>query len=155
VAPGRKPISPSCHSRTLIACALLVLASSCSAGGERPVEPELQRERIALAASFVGGRASGLHQLLHPDFIVQPPAPDTALRGEPAAEYLERLARESEVTRSELLPVSLSREGSFLLERGGWHLQSGDRTFASRYLIRWRKSPAGWRVVLWRWTLFR
>lgn len=117
--------------------------------------PELQRERVALGASFLGGHAAGLHELLHPDLIVQPPAPDTALRGEAAAEYLERLARQSRVTRSELVPVSLSREGGFLLERGGWHLASDERTFASRYLIRWRDSPAGWKVVLWRWTLFR
>ena len=134
---------------------LLALASGCGAGRERTAEPELQRERIALGASFVGGRAGGLRELLHPDLIVQPPVPDTPVRGEAAAEYLERLARGSRVSRSELLPVSLSREGDFLLERGGWHLESEDRTFASRYLIRWRESPAGWKVVLWRWTLFR
>jgi len=85
----------------------------------------------------------------------QPPAPDTALRGRAAAAYLERLARKSRLTGSELSPVSITREGGFLLERGGWHLESGSRTFASRYMIRWRESPAGWKVVLWRWTLFR
>jgi hypothetical protein len=148
--PARGP-----GARGLIACALIALASGCGAGPERAAEPELHRERLTLGASFVGGRASGLRELLHEDLIVQPPAPDTPLRGAAAAEYLERLARESQVTRSELLPVSLSREGGFLLERGGWHLESGDRTFASRYLIRWRQSPAGWKVVLWRWTLFR
>jgi ketosteroid isomerase-like protein len=92
---------------------------------------------------------------LHQDLIVQPPEPDTALGGEAAAEYLEGLARESKVAASELLPVSLSREGGFLLERGGWHLRSGDHTLASRYTLRWRQTPAGWKVVLWRWTLFR
>jgi hypothetical protein len=107
-----------------------------------------------LGASFVGGRAAGLRQLLHSNLIVQPPDPDTALRGEGAVEYLERLARESQVTRSELLPVSLSREGEFLLERGRWYLEAGERTLASRYIIRWRESPAGWTVVLWRWTRF-
>jgi hypothetical protein len=156
VAPGSKSVpTRGDGARGLIACALLALASGCGAGHERPPDPELQRERVALGASFVGGRASGLHQLLHPDLIVQPPAPDTALRGAAAAEYLARLARESRLTRSELLPVSLSREGGFLLERGGWHLESDDRAFASRYLIRWRESSAGWRVVLWRWTRFR
>jgi hypothetical protein len=148
--PSRGP-----GARGLIACALLALAAGCGAGGERAAEPELQRERLALGASFVGGRATALGELLHEDLIVQPPAPDTAVRGQAAAEYLEQLARESQLTRSELLPVSLSREGGFILERGGWHLKSGDRTLASRYLIRWRESPTGWRVVLWRWTLFR
>jgi hypothetical protein len=139
----------------LIAGGLLVLAAGCGAAPEHAAEPELHRERLALGASFVGGRATGLGELLHEDLIVQPPAPDTPLRGVAAAEYLKRLARESQLTRSELLPASLTREGGFLLERGGWHLESGDRTFASRYLIRWRESPAGWKVVLWRWTLFR
>jgi hypothetical protein len=148
--PARGP-----GARGLIACALIALASSCGAGLERAAEPELHRERVALSASFVGGRAAGLRELLHADLIVQPPAPDTALSGQAAVRYLEQLARESRITRSELLPVSASREGSFLLERGGWHLESGDRTLASRYLIRWRESPAGWKVVLWRWTLFR
>jgi hypothetical protein len=156
VALHPKQVSSRGHgARRLIACALLALASGCGAGRERPADPALHRERVALGASFVGGRATGLRELLHADLIVQPPAPDTPLRGGAAALYLERLARESRVTRSELLPVSLSREGVFLLERGGWHLESGDRALASRYLIRWRESPAGWKVVLWRWTLFR
>ena len=142
-------------ARRLIAWAVLALAGGCGGGRERPAEPALHRERVTLGASFVGGRATGLRELLHADLIVQPPAPDSPLRGGAAARYLERLAKESRVTRSELLPMSVSREGSFLLERGGWHLESGDRTLASRYLIRWRESPAGWKVVLWRWTLFR
>lgn len=141
--------------RQLIACALLASASGCAVGHERTAEPELRRERVALGASFVGGRAAGLRALLDADLIVQPPAPDTALRGRAAAAYLERLARKSRLTGSELSPVSITREGGFLLERGGWHLESGSRTFASRYMIRWRESPAGWKVVLWRWTLFR
>jgi hypothetical protein len=79
----------------------------------------------------------------------------TTLRGEAGAEYLEGLARESQVARSELLPVSLGREGGFLLERDGWHLRSGDHTLARRSTLRWRETPAGWKVVFWRWTLFR
>jgi hypothetical protein len=130
---------------------------ACGGDGarERPADPELHRERVALGASFIGGRGAGLRALLHQDLIVQPPAPDTALRGVAAAEYLERLAQDSRLTGSELLPVTVSREGGFLLERGGWHLASGGRTFAGRYLIRWRETAAGWKVVLWRWTPFR
>ena len=140
-----KQVSSRGHgARRLIGCALLAIATGCGAGRERPAEPVLHRERVALGASFVGGRATGLRELLHADLIVQPPVPDTPLRGGAAARYLERLAKESRLTRSELLPGSISREGGFLLERGGWHLESGDRTLASRYLIRWRESPAGW-----------
>jgi hypothetical protein len=84
----------------------------------------------------------------------QPPA-GYRPHGEAAADYLEGLARESQVARSELLPVSLSREGGFLLERGEWHLGYRNYTLASRYTLRWRETPAGWKVVLWRWTLFR
>jgi hypothetical protein len=135
---------------------LLALAGACGRQEERPsAEPALHQARVALGASFVGGHARGLPGLLHADLIVQPPAPDTALRGEPAADYLERLARESRVERSELRPASVAPEGGFLLERGAGHLSSGDRSFTSRYVIRWRASPAGWQVVLWRWTLFR
>ena len=155
MAVGSKPIAGLRGvARGLIWTALLVLPSGC-AGGERPAEPELHEARVALGASFVGRRATGLRERLHGDMIVQPPEPDSPVRGGAAVAYLERLARESEVTRSELLPVSVSREGNFLLERGGWHLESGERTFASRYIIRWAESPSGWKVMLWRWTVFR
>ena len=157
MAAGPKPFGTRGPlARGLIAFVLLTTAIGCEREGEQePAPPDLHRARVDLAASFVGGRASGLRDLLQADVIVQPPDPDSALRGAAAADYLERLARASDVARSELLPISVAREGGFLLERGGWHLESGDRTFASRYVIRWRESPAGWKVVLWRWTLFR
>jgi hypothetical protein len=156
VAPDQEQVPPIGRAaRRLTACTLLALACARDEVREGPGEAELRRERVALGASFVGGRATGLRALLHEDLIVQPPAPDTALSGEAAAEYLERLASESRLTGSELLPVALSREGGFLLERGGWHLAFGNGTFASRYQIRWRETAAGWKVVLWRWTLFR
>jgi hypothetical protein len=157
VAPGTDPVAPRAgRPRRLIAVVLVALAIGCDSRA-RPdaADSGLQRARVALGASFVGGRASGLRALLHTGVIVQPPEPDSALRGGEAAQYLERLARSSEVTRSELLPVSVGREGGFLLERGAWHLESGDRTFASRYVLRWREASEGWQVVLWRWTRFR
>jgi hypothetical protein len=157
VALHSKPVATrGSLARRLIATALLGLGGACGGRDEGPGKATgLHEARVSLGASFVGGQASGLRRLLHRDLIVQPPEPDTALRGDSAAEYLERLARESQVTRSELLPASVSREGGFLLERGWWYLGLGDRTLASRYIIRWRESPAGWSVVLWRWTLFR
>jgi hypothetical protein len=45
-------------ARRLIGCALLGLASGCGPGRERPAEQVLHRERVALGASFVGGRAT-------------------------------------------------------------------------------------------------
>jgi hypothetical protein len=153
--PAPDPRTRGVLRRRLIAAALLALAS-CAEREEDPGErPLLDPARVALGAGFVGGRAAGLRDLLHPDLIVQPPEPDSALRGRAAAEYLEGLARESAVTRSELMPGAVSREGGFLLERGTWLLEAGERRFASRYLLRWRESPDGWRVVLWRWTRFR
>lgn len=125
--------------------------------GGQPVQAEargLETARIALGASFVGGTAGGLRRLLHTDLIVQPPEPDTALRGAAAADYLERLARETRVRHSELRPDGVSREGEFLLERGIWALQS-ERWYHTRYTLRWRETPAGWKVVLYRWTQFR
>jgi hypothetical protein len=143
------------HSR-LIAVALLAGAIGCEPAPPRDaVEATgLDHTRVALGASFVGGQAGGLRGLLHPDLIVQPPEPDTALRERAAADYLERLARETQVRHSELVPDGISREGQFLLERGTWALESG-RWYRTRYTIRWRETPAGWKVVLWRWTRFR
>lgn len=141
--------------RGVIGPMLLALVSGCASEKLPGPGSELHAARVALGASFVGGRAAGLRERLDGDVIVQPPAPDSPIRGEAAVAYLERLARESDVVRSELLPAAISREGDFLLERGGWHLEAGERTFASRYIIRWAGSPAGWKVALWRWTLFR
>jgi hypothetical protein len=118
------------------------------------VGDRLHRARIALAASFVGGQAAGLRERIHHEMIIQPPEPDSALRGRAAAVYLERLARTTEVRHSELLPRAVSEEGEFLLEHGTWLLQS-DQVYRSRYTIRWRESSSGWQVVLWRWTLFQ
>ena len=132
------------------------MATGCTTERNSPATaPELHDARVSLGASFVGGHAAGLSEMLHPDLIVQPPQPDSALRGAMAADYLVDLARATVVSRSALVPRSVSREGGFLLERGGWHLQSGDRTLTSRYTIRWHESAAGWKVVLWRWTRFR
>jgi len=141
----------------LIAAALLAGAIGCE-GGE-PARAQagaegLDRARVALGASFLGGQAGGLRRLLHRDLIVQPPEPDTALGDEAAAQYLERLARETRVRHSELVPDRISREGDFLLERGTWILEAG-RGYRTRYTLRWRETPAGWKVVLWRWTRFR
>jgi hypothetical protein len=141
----------------VIAAALLAGATGCESR-ESPGAPpgmDLERAREALGASFVGRRAGGPRALMDPDPIVQPPKPDSALRGDAAVDYLERLARESDLARSELTPTDLSREGGFLLERGTWFLEAEERTLRSRYTIRWRETPAGWKVVLWRWTPFR
>jgi hypothetical protein len=143
---------------TALAVGLLLASGSGCAPRERgdaEADAPLAAARVALGASFVGGRASGLRALLHADLIVQPPEPDSAHRGAAAADYLERLARESEVARSELVPTAMAREGDFLLERGTWFLESGGRTLRSRYTLRWREASQGWQVVLWRWTLFR
>jgi hypothetical protein len=141
----------------MIAAALLAGAVGCQS--DRPSRAQSQGARldpvrVELAASFVGGEAKGLRRLLHADLIVQPPEPDTSLRAEAAADYLERLARGTVVRRSELLPADISREGSFLLERGTWVLESG-RRYQSRYMIRWTEAATGWKVVLWRWSRFR
>jgi hypothetical protein len=157
VAAGSDPLPRARVSiRRLTAAALLALAG-CADRQESAADAEadLGQSRVALGGGFVGGRAAGLRELLHRDLIVQPPAPDSALQGAAAADYLERLARGSDVERSELLPRSISREGGFLLERGSWIVETGARRLASRYMLRWRDSPTGWSVVLWRWTPFR
>lgn len=148
------------HSAVILALAagsVLALAAGCEDGEQSSLShrPVLGPARVALAASFIGGQAGALRSLLHADLIVQPPKPDSALRGPAAADYLEGLARQSDLTRSELAPTAMSREGEFLLERGTWFLEAGQHTFRSRYTLRWRESPAGWKVTLWRWTLFR
>jgi hypothetical protein len=158
-APAGCPDSPRPRVITspLVAAALLAGLIGCEAdqpGRARADGTGLDQARVALGASFVGGRAGGLGRLLHPDLIAQPPEPDTALRGPAAAEYLERLARETRVRHSELRPEGISQEGEFLLERGTWALESG-RWYRARYTLRWRETPAGWRVILYRWTRFR
>jgi len=53
-----------------------------------------------------------------------------------------RLARESRVTRSVLLPACVSREGGLSSGARGRHLWSEDRTLARRYPIRRRATTA-------------
>jgi hypothetical protein len=112
-------------------------------------------ERIALGAAFLGGNARGLRALLHADLVVQPPAPDSALRGSAAAAYLTDLTAHTRLTESRLEPQAFIPEGLFLLEQGTWVVRAGERVLGSRYHLRWRRTPAGWKVVLWRWTTFR
>ena len=91
---------------------LLALASGCGGRGEQPsADSELQVARVALAASFVGGHGRGLRELLHPELIVQPPEPDTAHARRGGGGIPRGLARESQVARSELLPVSPEPRG--------------------------------------------
>jgi hypothetical protein len=129
------------------------LASLACGGGEPEGVP--LDEHVALAASFVSGDSASLRRLLHADFIVQPPAPDSARRGAAAIAYLLELAVHSEVTESRLEPRSVVPEGPFAFERGTWLLASGDRLLQSPYMLRWRADDDGWRVVLWRWGPFR
>ena len=112
-------------------------------------------ERSALGAAFVGGTADGLRALLHADLVVQPPSPDRALRGSAAAAYLTALAAHTRVTESRLEPQAFIPEGVFLLEQGTWVVRAGERVLGSRYHLRWRRTPVGWKVALWRWTTFR
>ena len=112
-------------------------------------------ERSELGAAFLGGKAQGLSTLLHADVVVQPPSPDSSLRGAAAAAYLTGLAAHTRLTESRLEPQAVTPEGPFLLEQGTWVVQAGERVFGSQYHLRWRRTPAGWKVVLWRWTRFR
>lgn len=116
------------------------------------VSPE---EHSVLAASFVSGDTAGLATLLDDQLVVQPPSPDTALRGAPARRYLLSLAANTSVAESRFHPEVVQPEGSFAYEQGLWELQTGSDRLVSRYVLRWRKTPVGWRVVLWRWGPFR
>jgi hypothetical protein len=139
---------------------LIGFVAGAAACGESPrhsasVDPAPAGERIALAAAFVGGNPRGLRPLLHPDLVVQPPRPDSALRGAPAATYLTTLAAHTRVDESRLEPRAFAPEGPFVLEQGTWVMRTGDRVLGSRYHLRWRRGGARWQVVLWRWTAFR
>ncbi|HYC33547.1 MAG TPA: hypothetical protein VEB59_14760 [Gemmatimonadales bacterium] len=139
--------------------ALLVSGAACAEGGGDPAQAERSpppptEERYALGAAFVGGNPRGLAEVLHPELVVQPPSPDSALQGAAAA-YLTDLAAHSRLAASELSPQAFSPEGTFLLEQGTWIVRSGDRVLGSRYHLRWRRVGEGWKVVLLRWSRFR
>ena len=120
------------------------------ASGDPPTE-----EHAALGASFVSGDSASLRRLLHPALVVQPPPPDSARGGDVAIAYLLDLAAQTRVSESRLEPRAVAPEGPFAFEQGTWLLRSGDRSLRSPYTLRWRATPEGWRVVLWRWGRFR
>ncbi len=129
---------------------VLILAPACERG--RPHSPD---EHAELGAAFVAGDSAALRRMLHPDVVVQPPAPDSASRGVVAIDYLLGLAAGTEVSESRLQPTGISREGAFLLEEGTWFMGTPNRILRARYLVRWRPSGDGWRIVLLRWTRFQ
>jgi hypothetical protein len=133
----------------LPACREQAPDSAPAAGWISPAEHE------TLAGSFVSGDSAALRSLLHPDFIVQPPQPDSAAQGESAITYLLGLAAATTVDDSRLEPRALVPEGPFAFEQGVWHLRMGDRRLRSPYALRWRNTADGWKVVLWRWGPFR
>jgi hypothetical protein len=114
-----------------------------------------ESERTALAASFVGRNLGALERLLHDSVIVQPPPPDTARQGADAISYLMGLAENTLVKESWLNPTAIVPEGPFLFEQGVWTMRAGDRRLRGSYILRWRRTPERWKVVLWRWSLFR
>jgi hypothetical protein len=116
------------------------------------VPPE---EHELLAGSFVSGDSALLRRVLHDDVLVQPPTPDSALQGSAARSYLLELAANTRALESRLHPRMIKPEGPFALEQGLWELRVGDRRLHSPYILRWRLTPAGWRVILWRWERFR
>jgi Domain of unknown function (DUF4440) len=112
-------------------------------------------EHAALAGSFVSGDSVALSALLHADMLVQPPSPDSARQGAAARAYLLDLAANTKAVESRLHPQMVVPEGPFAFEQGIWVLRLRDRQYRSSYVLRWRATPAGWRVVLWRWGRFR
>jgi hypothetical protein len=109
----------------------------------------------ALATSFVHPDSASLLRLLHPDFVVQPPAPDSALQGAAAIAYVLQLAASTSVDESRLVPMTITPEGPFAFERGFWQMRVGGRALRALYALRWRNTDDGWKVVLWRWEAFR
>ena len=112
-------------------------------------------EHAVLAGSFVSGDTADLGALLDTQLVVQPPAPDTARQGSGARRYLLGLAANTNVVESRLHPQVVLPEGPFAYEQGICEIHAGNRRLVSRYVLRWRRRPAGWRVVLWRWGPFR
>lgn len=108
-----------------------------------------------LAGSFVSGDSASLKSLLHPDLLVQPPSPDSALQGTAALSYLLTLSANTRVADSRLYPHGIVPEGPFAFEQGLWEIRVGDRRLRSPYILRWRMTSDGWRVALWRWERFR
>ena len=132
----------------------LLGAVALLAGCQR-VRPHPPDEHAALGGAFVAGDSVALRRLLHPDLVVQPPAPDSASRGAAAVGYPLALAAGTEVSESRLVPTGVTREGPFLLERGTWFMGTPDHILRARYLVRWRPAGDGWQVVLWRWSRFQ
>ena len=138
----------------------LVACSGSAESGRRPLRPAIppdlpQAERTALGASFVGHDVGPLGRLLHDSVIVQPPAPDSARQGAAAIRYLTNLAAHTAAAESRLRPSAVTPEGPFVFEQGTWVLRVGDRSRLGQYTLRWRRTPTGWKVVLWRWSTFR
>ncbi len=158
----RVPKSWSLPAHRAAALAVL-LACSTSAESDLPASraaglPEFPGgERAALAASFVGGGGDlgAFERLLHDSLIVQPPAPDSAVQGADAIRYLTDLAAQTKTAESRLTPAALTPEGPFVFEQGTWMLRAGERLLHGQYTMRWRMTPHGWKVVLWRWSRFR
>jgi len=132
-----------------------VLGCGESAGESSRKDGISSEEHAVLAGSFVSGDTGTLAGLLDPDLVVQPPLPDTALRGPFAKSYLLELAANTSVIDSRFHPEVVVPEGTFAFEQGIWELRTGSRRLLSRYALRWRNTAGGWRVVLWRWGPFQ
>lgn len=52
-------------------------------------------------------------------------------------------------------PHAATSEGPFVFEQGIWLLRSGNEQLQGPYTLRWRRTPEGWKVTLWRWSRFR
>jgi|SRR5919112_1789887 hypothetical protein len=147
--------------------AVLVLTLACSGRDRLVPESAADRPRQSntperplwvpqtLAASFVSRDTAMLRALLHPDLVVQPPAPDSARQGADAIDYLLELAAQTSVSESRLYSHMSVPEGPFVYEQGVWLMRSGTRALRAPYSLRWRAAGRGWQVVLWRWGAFR
>ncbi len=155
-------MSPAAGALTqrLLVILALVACSGPSDGRSRSLTPAAPPEypggeRIALASSFAERGFQGIERLLHDSIIVQPPSPDSAVQGAAAIRYVAGLAAQTRAAESRLTPSMATPEGPFLFEQGTWELRAGNRTLLGHYSLRWRLTPDGWKVVLWRWSRFR
>jgi hypothetical protein len=147
---------PTPYVRSWVSLGLAALA--CKEQTRMPPvasEDPPMEEHVSLGASFVSNDSAALRRLLDSSLIVQPPSPDSARQGPAAIDYLLGLAAGTSVAESRLVPRQVVSEGPFVLEQGAWQMRHQSGMVRAPYTLRWRATPAGWRVVLWRWGPFQ
>ncbi len=146
---GRTPL-------TLVALALVAVTPPAAAQGTQSDSTAILEAGRRFSAAYMRGDIAALTGLYTADAVIFPERSD-AITGQDAIKRYWTPRKGGTVTRHQLTPTRVVVDGNHAYDYGTYEI-AGERDgkswgpFKGKYLVVWRREPAGWRMQLDMWN---